>query len=542
MRIIDKRHDKFNLTVFIAVIRAYNKGRGKLIILKGIAMVTKKILVGLFWILAVISAAFGEIRLPAVLSDNMVLQQQSDVKLWGWADPNEEIVIGLSWADRDILTTADDQGDWSVSVQTPDHTQKGKIIIKGKNQLTIDNILFGEVWLCSGQSNMQWPLHLTNDADNEIPAADYSEIRLFTVPRVASSIPQADCDSQWVVCSPQTAREFSAVGYYFGKFIYEELKVPVGLIHSSWGGSDIIAWIDNDTLGKDPDYDAHKAVFTNLISQKQQALTDYVAELEKWKTGQLAFAPPMPNRIFSEQWGSNHMHSGLYNAMIAPIVNFDIRGSIWYQGESNAGRAYQYRRLMPMLIRNWRDVFENPEMPFLYVQLANYNNNGFWPELREAQLMALSVPHTAMAVTIDIGDADNIHPRNKRDVGKRLALGALATVYGRDVPYSGPIYSSMQIQDNKAILYFSHTDGGLLARGGPLKGFTIAAEGEDFIEAKAVIEGDKVIVSNPKVQNPAAVRYAWSNNPAEANLYNKAGLPASPFRTDDRPGVTMDAK
>jgi sialate O-acetylesterase len=352
---------------------------------------------------------------------------------------------------------------------------------------------------------MQWTVANSNNAEKEIAAADYPNIRLFAVPLVSVPEPKKDVAARWTPCTPETVAPFSAVAYYFGRKLHEELDVPVGLIRTCWGGSACEAWVEKAVLESDERY---------------QAILDRV-----------------------EKANPQHKAYHLYNGMIAPLIPYGIRGAIWYQGESNAGRAYQYRTLFPTMIENWRANWGEGDFPFYFVQLANFRqrkdepDESAWAELREAQSLTLSLPNTGQAVTIDIGEADDIHPRNKQDVGRRLARWALAKDYGKDIVYSGPAYRSMKRVGNKIVLQFDHVGGGLIAKGDTLEGFAIAGEDRQFVWADATIEGDTVVVSSPSVEEPVAVRYGWADNPA-ANLYNQAGLPASPFRTDSWPGIT----
>jgi sialate O-acetylesterase len=328
--------------------------------------------------------------------------------------------------------------------------------------------------------------------------------------------------------------------------------VPIGLIHTSWGGTPSEAWTRREILEKEPDAAPILERHDEAVAKYPEAKKEYEQKVEEWKkTAEQAKSEnkPAPQRPWPPLGpGHSHSPSGLYNAMLAPLIPYGIKGAIWYQGETNAGRAYQYRKLFPAMIKNWRNDWGQGDFPFLFVQLANYMAvkpepvESYWAELREAQLMTLDLPNTGMAVIIDIGEADDIHPRNKQDVGKRLALWSLAKSYGKELVYSGPIFKSMTIKNGKAILNFDHVGGGLIARPNePLKGFAIAGADRKFVWADAKIEGNQIVVSSDKVINPVAVRYAWADNPV-CNLYNKEGLPASPFRTDDWPGVTINNK
>jgi sialate O-acetylesterase len=498
------------------------------------------------------AAASADVRLPSIFSDNMVLQGGDLTPIWGWADPNEEIHISTSWRNTEQTIQAGSDGKWMFKMVAPEVGGPYEMTFKGKNTVTIKKILVGEVWLCSGQSNMEMQVRQSANAEQEIAAAAYPKIRLFTVARKVAETPQDDCAGKWVECSPETVGGFSAVAYFFGRELHKELNVPVGLIHSSWGGTPAEAWTSPAILQTD-------FVFQPIMQRYKEALTaypkakeEYQQKVEQWrKDADKALAdgrpePPRPQLPL----GPNNPNSpgGLYNAMIAPLVPYAICGVIWYQGESNADRAYQYRDLFQDMIKSWWKAWPQGGFPFLFVQLANWRQTrpepaqSDWAELREAQLMALDLGDVGMAVAIDIGDANDIHPKNKQEVGRRLALWALAKTYGKNVVYSGPLYRSFDQNGNKIVIHFDHTDGGLIAKdAGPLKGFAIAGQDQVFVWADAKIEGDTVVVSSEKVAQPVAVRYAWADNPV-CNLCNKAGLPASPFRTDTWPGITANRR
>ena len=514
----------------------------------------KRVVLILSFVLLLVNAgaAFADVKLPAVISDNMVLQHGMEVPIWGWAEPGEKIEVRFGIYSYGWRTTTGKDGKWMVKIGPLRAGGPYEIIIKGNNTITRKNILVGEVWVCSGQSNMQWSVRQSANAEQEIAAADYPNIRLFTVERKPAEEPQSDCVGDWQLCSPQTVPGFSAVAYYFGRKLHKELNVPVGLIHTSWGGTPAEAWTSKKTLESDPDFEPILKRYDDAIAKYPQAKKKYEEDVKKWKEAVKKAkakgkkAPRRPSRPFGP-WNP-HSPAGLYNGMIAPLIPYGIGGAIWYQGESNAGRAYQYRKLFGAMIANWRNDWGQGNFPFLFVQLANFMavnpepSESAWAELREAQLMTLALPKTGMAVIIDIGEANNIHPKNKQDVGKRLALWALARSYGKKLEYCGPIYKSMRVEGSKIILHFDHVGSGLVAGGGgPLKGFAIAGADRKFVWADAKIDGDTVVVSSDKVSEPAAVRYAWADNPV-CNLYNKEGLPASPFRTDDRPGITVGKK
>ena len=488
----------------------------------------------LFFLLFVFATlARADVKLPALISDGMVLQQGMDVPLWGWADDGE--VVTVEFQNQKVSATATN-GKWMLRLKSLKAGGPFKLAISGKNKIELQNVLVGEVWICSGQSNMQWNLKTTDNGDAEIAAAKYPMIRLFTVPRVEVDAPQTDVKAAWKECSPETVAAFSAVGYYFGRDLHKSRNVPVGLINNAVGGSPAESWMKDSLLKNDAEYKQFHAEYPGRMEQYQRAMDKFKADAETAK----AEGKPAP-RAPGRPW----MPSGLYNGMLAPLAPYAIKGAIWYQGESNATRAYQYRRLFPDMIRNWRADWSQGDFPFLFVQLAAFGPNGSklgesdWAELREAQTMTLTAsPKTGMALAIDYGTYDDIHPRKKEPVGARLALAARAIAYGEKIVYSGPMYDKLKIDGDKAILSFKHTGGGLEARGGELKGFLIAGDDKVWREAKAEIKGKQVIVSSAEVAKPVAVRYAWAKFPT-STLYNKEGLPASPFRTDDWPGVTQ---
>ncbi len=452
--------------------------------------------------------AAAEVRLPSIIGDHMVIQRDLPVKIWGWADPLEKVAVTLG--DRQATTVADALGRWIVVLAPVEGTGPLEMVVTGANTVKVSDILVGEVWVCSGQSNMQWPVRASNNAEEEIAAAKYPQIRLFTVARNVAKERVDDCQGQWQLCSPETVPNFSAVGYFFGRALHEKLGAPIGLINSSWGGTIAEAWTSAEGLVKEP---------------------DFVPILQRGAT----FNPKNPNQA-----------SVLFNGMINPLIPLAIRGAIWYQGESNCGRAAQYQKLFPAMIRNWRTEWGEGDFPFLFVQLAPYRYGKADPrncaELREAQRLTLqAVPNTGMAVTTDIGNVKDIHPRNKQEVGRRLALWALAKTYGQDLVYSGPLYKEMKIEDGKIRVFFDHVGGGLVAKGGPLTHFEIAGADGKFVPAEAIIDANSVVVWNKEVPKPVAVRFGWRDD-AEPNLFNTEGLPASPFRTDDFPLVTAEAK
>jgi sialate O-acetylesterase len=627
----------------------------------------------------------AQVKFPPFFSSNMVLQQGIEIPVWGWASPGEEVTVTLERSSATAKT--DQEGKWLVRLPAMVYGGPYQMTVQGKNRRTIENIMIGEVWVCSGQSNMEFNLITAKNAEAEIASSGYPDIRLFTVKKRIAQTPQDQLeDGEWLECSPVSSSRFSAVAYFFGRALYEKLKVPVGLINTSWGGTVAETWISEKTMAQNPD-------FAKQLSQlKKVNLDDYAKTIEKevrervgvfstvdpgmkrnkpvwaasdlndsaWKTMKLPgyiennglegvdgiiwfrreidISPAEAgktailhlakvndsdntylngtligstklmaekSRIYeipagrlksgnniltvrvediggncgiygdtatlylqcenrsiplSGEWkykiglvkfnttlNPNSYPTLLYNGMINPLVPYAIKGVIWYQGEGNATRAKQYQTVFPDLIKDWRNQWNQGEFPFLFVQLANFMqadsipSESSWAELREAQSKTLILPHTGMAVTIDAGDAIDIHPKDKQSVGNRLALSALKIAYNQDVIFSGPVYRQMSVNGSTVTLSFDQVGKGLKVNDkyGYLKGFAIAGEDHKFYWAKAVIAGKSSIeVSCPEVQDPVAVRYAWGNNPDDANLYNSADLPASPFRTDQWKGIT----
>jgi sialate O-acetylesterase len=452
------------------------------------------------------TAANADISLPAILSSGMVLQQDSVVALWGHADPGETITITPSWPGLPTEATADQSGAWRAFLPTPTHADAPDpqtLTLAGKNTLTLTDILLGEVWFCSGQSNMEMFVGNPNGAfggvtnwEEEVKTATIPDLRLFDVANAVSATPRSDCQGKWSPSTPDRAALFSATAFFFGRELHSALKVPIGLITADWGGTPIQAW-------------------TGAAALKAQGLDATSAE-----------NPGAP--------------SALFNAMVAPVIPYGIRGFLWYQGEANRDQAYLYRSMFPALINDWRLLWSRGELPFEFVQIAPFDygpDTGQTGELREAQAMALSLPHTGMAVTMDIGDPADIHPRNKQEVGRRLALCALADAYGQAVEFSGPVYAGAQPDTRRIRIRFTHADG-LAPTGQPLTCFTIAGKDRAFHPAQAAIDGDSVLVWSDQVPAPVAVRFAW-DDADQPNLHNAAGLPAAPFRTDTWPGITQ---
>ena len=443
-----------------------------------------------------VQSAYGEVTLAPLFRDNAVLQRDKPVPVWGRATPGEKVTV--SFAGQIVSNVADGNGYWSIVLDAMSAcAEPANMTVSGQNTLTVYNVLIGEVWLCSGQSNMAWLVRNSFNPEEEIAAANHPLIRHFKVPLVAASAPAEECGGGWEVCTPQTVGGFSAVAYYFGRELHLKLGVPIGIINSSWGATAIESWMSPQALAADP-------AGPNAVERLQNTSE----ELQK-------------------------KPSSLYHAMISPLLPFALRGVIWYQGEANASRYEEYRTLFPSMIHQWRTDLKQGDIPFYYVQLAGFETEAPWAFQREAQQYALRLPATGEAVTIDIGDPTDIHPKNKQEVGRRLALNAFAGVYGIDIEYCGPVHSGIVVEKEKLRVKFAHA-GGLFSKDSTLLGFEIAEVDNKYVSANAVIEGESVVVYSNQVSKPVAVRYAWSSNPTSP-LYNAAGLPASPFRATPTP-------
>lgn len=635
-------------------------------------------------------SAFSQVKLPLLFGDNMVLQRDKPLPVWGTASANEKVTVTFNGQTK--TTKAAKNGKWSVTLAATAAGGPYDLTVKGKNTFSIKNVLTGDVWICSGQSNMEWILKNTINADAEIATANNPLIRHFEVTKAVAAMPKDDiAGGSWKETTPATAGSFTAVGYYFAKELTKELNIPIGLINTSWGGTHSETWTSRQAFENEPEFKAMiaampaldldslakvktKAVMDNIKTlQGEAAQTD--AAIASWKAtdfddsrwpvmsipnvwenqqlgdfdgvvwlrkkitvsaadagkaavlelamiddadetyvngtkvgatnsynekrkynipagllkegenviavrvldtgggggiygeaadvkltvgsnvmslaGNWQYQVIVASAVSNAAVGPNSYPTLLYNAMLAPLIPYAIKGAIWYQGESNAGRAYQYRKAFPLMITDWRKHWNQGDFPFYFVQLASFNSdNGnsakgsTWGELREAQTMTLALPNTGMAVTTDIGEPKDIHPRNKLDVGKRLAAVALHNDYGKQIEFSGPMYQSMQLENGKATISFTHTGSGLMVKNkyGYLTGFEIAGADKKFHYAKAMISGDKVVVFSEEVPNPVAVRFGWADDASDDNLFNKEGFPAVPFRTDDWPGITVNNK
>ena len=469
--------------------------------------------------LLLLSSANADVKVSHIFGDNMVLQREIAAPVWGQADAGEE--VSVKFAGQTKSATADKDGNWIVKLdEMKASSEPQTLTIQGKNLLSFKNVVVGEVWICSGQSNMAWTVNRALQPQEEAKAAKYPLIRHITVPRIPADAPQSDFNGNWISCSPTTVSGFTAVGYFFGRELHKQLDVPIGLVNSSWGGTRIEPW-------------------TPLAGFEQISKQD--------------FAKPIIASVSKGEMGKSHQSpTRLYRGMISPLKPFAIRGAVWYQGESNGGEGMTYYQKKRALVGGWREAWNQGDFSFYWVQLANFRDDKDEPaggdgyaKIRDAQRKAQDIKNTGMAVIIDIGETKDIHPKNKQDVGRRLAQWALARDYGKDVVPCGPLYKKHAIESNKIRIEFDHVGAGLIVGEknglepvsedpvGKLKRFAIAGEDRKWVWAEAKIDGDSVVVSSPDVPKPVAVRYAYSGNPLGANLYNKDGFPASPFRTDD---------
>ncbi|MBK1879737.1 sialate O-acetylesterase [Pelagicoccus mobilis] len=483
----------------------------------------------------------AEVKLPSVFTDHMVLQRNVELPIWGSADPGEKVRVKFNG--QSLRVKADENGKWQVELQPMEAGGPFELLVMGKNKLTVRDVLIGEVWVCSGQSNMEWPVAASDNAEVEIASANNSMIRFLTVPKNGTQVRQDDFEGAWEVCSPDSVREFSAVGYFFGRRLQQTLGVPIGLIDNAWGGSAAEAWMpryafesDPELAGILPDWDKRIAAFSDEVLEKQ--LQDYEVQRAKWiEDGRKGRSPRKPHDIRINQ----HRPANIFNGGVAPILGYGIKGVIWYQGETNAGRARQYHKTFPLMISTMRDEWGQGDFPFYWVQLADFKDEtdsaveeNSWAEVREAQTATMKyIPNGGQAVIIDVGEGRDIHPRNKQVPAERLARWALANQYEIEMEYRSPEYSSMEIEGNKAVLSFDYVGERLYCFDVPSpKGFAIAGENGVFVHAEARLEGkDRIVVWSDKVDAPVAVRYGWANNP-RVNVFSREGLPLTPFRTD----------
>lgn len=481
--------------------------------------------------------AIADVTLPNIFSNSMVLQRDQPNPVWGQADPGEVVTVGIG--SQKHAVTAGDDGAWRVTLEPMAIGEPLEMVISGKNEIRLIDVLVGEVWICSGQSNMQWSVNGSTNFALESASANYPQIRMINFPQVGAQEPiWTHKGRSWMVCNPQSVGGFSAVGYFFARQLHQTLGVPVGMINNAWGGSACEAWVNRETLAADERFAPlmERWIASEKRFEELSGKTDRNEEENKQLGG------------LGNQMRGNSRPANIYNGVLKSHMGYGIRGAIWYQGESNAGRAYQYRELFPLMISSWRKEWGQGDFPFYWVQLADFMGensepiDSAWAELREAQTMTMSkLPNTGQAVIIDIGEGKDIHPRNKVDVGLRLARWALANEYNLPIPFRSPQFRSMEVIGRKAVLTFDFVDGGWRPFDvNELRGFTIAGEDKKFVNAKATLLNDgRIEVSAETVEKPASVRYGWANNPI-VNLYDRSDLPLTPFRTDDWLGVTVN--
>ncbi|MGV3482863.1 MAG: sialate O-acetylesterase [Planctomycetaceae bacterium] len=499
------------------------------------------LLVGSVILVLASTTVAADLRFATVFSDHMVLQRGKPVPVWGWADPGEKVTV--EFASQRHTATADDHGKWQVALQSLKTNAKPQVLTVSSEdpsrKAEVADVLVGEVWLGSGQSNMAMLVRNARDSAAEQAASDLPLIRMFTEKSGPSDTPNQDASGEWIICSPETVGGFSATLFFFGRELHRSLGVPVGLIVSAVGGTPIESWIDAEKQRTDPALASYVASLEDEARKVDPQLLSkrYEIALRKWEAAAAearAKKAPVPRkpRNPNDTAARKGNIGGLFNGKISPLIPFAIRGAVWYQGEANStpDRAPYYQYQLPLLITDWRSRW-GEEFPFAWVQLPNFEGAGRdWPTVREGMLKTLSLPKTGMAITIDIGDKKDIHPKNKQDVGKRLAQWALGDVYGQPVlAKSGPIPAMHEVRSSKMVIHFKHADGGLRARDGELTGFLVAGEDNQWHQADAQIDGPSVVVSSPLVPRPVAVRYAWANDPV-CNLVNAAGLPATPFQ------------
>lgn len=513
-------------------------------------------------VLGAATLAQADVKLPAIFSDHMVLQQKQTNRVWGWDAPGT--VVKVEFSGQTVSGTADGEGKWSVKLDpVPANAKPQQLTVAGSSVRVIQDVLVGEVWLCSGQSNMGFTVNRAHDADLEMLTSKYPQIRLISVPQVGTQEIQDDFVGTWEACTPETVGNFSAVGFFYGRLLHEMLDVPVGLIDNAWGGSAAEAWVRRDVLEKDKRFadlmakwKKTEAEFTPEAFAKLQA--DHKAKLAAWvearkvklKAGEFVTgaAPRAPQNPMTGQ----HRPGNLYAGVLHPTIGYGIKGAIWYQGESNSGRAYEYAYLFPLMIQHWREEWKQGDFPFYWVQLADYKpempepGDSDWAELREAQTKTMSLmKNTGQAVITDLGEANDIHPLNKRDVAERLARWALVKDYGMKLPFRSPELKDAKFEGGKALLTIDHAPAGLRTVDvDEVRGFAICGEDKKWVWAKASIVGgskhgtNQIEVSSPAVPKPTAVRYGWADNPV-CNVYSfDGGLPLTPFRTDDFPMIS----
>jgi sialate O-acetylesterase len=502
--------------------------------------------------LGLASIAVADIKPSSLFTDDMVIQRETDAAVWGWAEPGENVTVTGSWGES-AKSTADKAGEWLVKLKTPAAGGPHTITLKGNNLVELKNVLSGDVWLCSGQSNMEWPVSKASDPAKDIADANFPQIRSFKVERNPALEPAADCKGDWAICSPKSVKSFSAVAYFTGRELHKNLGVPIGLVTSSWGGTCVETWTPwadqaDDSFAQARRAPLDKAAKGYTPEKAEENLKKLLARWEKKAAeakARKARSPRKPSLKGDPRLGQNYP-GNLYNGMVHPLRSFAIKGAIWYQGENNAKTietSEHYRVQLARMVASWRKVW-GQDFPFFAVQLPNFKNpqvnpvesDDIWPVIRESFVHAAdATPGVYTSTTIDLGEAKNIHPKNKQDVGSRLASTILNKTYGKSTPTT-PFMQSFKVEGDKVVVTFDYTGSGLVAKGGMLKSFAIAGADKKFVWADAEIVSrdgsDCVVVSSPAIKQPLAVRYAWADNPVECNLYSKEGFPASPFRTD----------
>ncbi len=485
----------------------------------------------------------AEIVLAPLFADHAVLQRGKPVPVWGIAAPREKITV--AFAGQTMRTAADNEGRWTVSLAPMVASNEGAdLVITGKKPRVVRDVVVGEVWLCSGQSNMNFPVQRAMKAAQEMATAQFPLIRQVKIEQMAATTPMTTARTTgWQSASPETVGGFTAVGYFFARDLHQKLGVPIGLVLSGWNGSSIESWMSPAALASDPAFAVINERWIQSLAEYPEHRLRFEAELAAREKDEAAarLAGPKPHAAFLKEHrrprtprgpSDGGVPASLFNGMINPLLPYALRGVLWYQGEANAVRAAEYHPLFAATIAAWRAHFGQSDLPFYWVQLANYKTDEDWPRLREAQAQTLALPHTGQAVAIDLGDSDDIHPTNKQEVGRRLALIARANVYGIPTHFSGPRFASAERESSALRVRFTHASGGLVAHHKPVQSLQIAGADRKFYPATAKIERDTLLVSAPEVKEPVAVRYAWSSDP-EANLFDGAGLPAAPFRSDD---------
>jgi sialate O-acetylesterase len=494
-----------------------------------------------FLALVAATRALADISFAPLFRDGAVLQRDQPIIIWGQASAAEKVEVTFRRQTATVITRAD--GRWQVTLKAePGSPVPAELTASGANTVTVRDVLVGDVWLCSGQSNMAMLVRNSADAEREIAAANFPLIRQFKVPTVVADRPAVEAGGSWTVCTPETVGAFSAVAYYFARDLHQKLNVPIGLVNSSWGGTQIEGWMSDAALRADPAWRDVQARWEKQLADYPAALAGHEQAVAKWTAEQAAAKEAGQKQARSkprapEGPGSRWLPAGIYNAMIAPLVPHGLRGVIWYQGETNAARHAEYASLFTGMIKQWRADFAQP-LPFYFVQLANFeaqagNRGDTWAYLREAQARALKLPATGMAVTIDIGDPKDVHPKNKQEVGRRLALHARRQLFGEKIETDGPVFSSAKREGAALRVAFTHATGLRLepAKDDGRVSFEVAGADQVFVPAEARVDGTTLLVSAPTVKEPVAVRYAWRNSP-DARLFNRAGLPAAPFRSD----------